>query len=313
MRHLLTALRAAAEITRLRILSVLRDSELTVSELVQILDQSQPRVSRHLKLLCESGLLQRYQEGARVYHRIADSGENSRIARGILDMIDNNENAFHEIQLRLKNIKQKNAALAADYFDKNAGDWDSIRNLAIPDTYIERKLIECLNISKPELFLDLGTGTGRMLEIFSPHIVKGIGIDLSWEMLQVARSNLDSTGVKNCTVRQSDINELKISDNSVDVISIHQVLHYLERPDQVISESSRVLKSGGQLIIVDFLPHDLEFLRENHAHRRLGISHNAIQLWAEKCDLKLTSMDQLGANKPNQKNQLTVGLWTLTK
>jgi ArsR family transcriptional regulator len=313
MNKLLDALRAAAEITRLRILSVLSRSELTVSELMEILGQSQPRVSRHLKLLCDAGLLQRYQEGAWVLHRIADTGETADIARGILQMIDSSDSVFFQDQARLQQIKQFNAKRAAAYFSKNASEWDSVRTLAVPDTYIEKKLIDCLNIQEPGIFLDLGTGTGRILEIFSPYIQRGIGIDLSREMLQVARSNLDSAGVTNCTVRQCDINKLNFNENTVDIISIHQVLHYLDEPERVISEASRVLKPGGQLIIVDFLPHDLEFLREKHAHRRLGISEQSITQWAQANNLSLLDSEILSSRNPQNDKQLSVGLWNLKK
>ncbi len=313
MAKLLEALRAAAEITRLRILSVLNRSELSVSELMQILDQSQPRVSRHLKLLCDSGLLQRYQEGAWVFHRITDTGKMANVARGILDMIDTSDDAFAQDQARLQQIKHFNAKRASEYFGKNATEWDSIRKLAIPDTYIEKKLIECLDFNQPELFLDLGTGTGRILEIFSPYIQRGIGIDLSREMLLVARSNLDSADATNCTVRHNNINELNFDDNSVDTITIHQVLHYLDQPERVIEEASRVLKLGGQLIIVDFLPHDFEFLREKHAHRRLGISEQSISQWASTNHLSMLAFEKLSSDSPGKNKQLSVGLWNLKK
>lgn len=313
MTKLLTALRAAAQMTRLRILAVLGSSELTVSELMQILEQSQPRVSRHLKLLCDSGLLQRHQEGAWVFHRIADSEEMAAVAQGILSMIDIDSQALRHDQQRLQQIKQINAERALLYFGKNAADWDRIRKLAVPDNYIEKKLIDCLNINSPALFLDLGTGTGRILEIFSPYIKKGIGIDMSREMLLVARSNLDSAGVTNCSVRQNDINKLEFEDNTVDVITIHQVLHYLDQPQQVIKEAARVLKFGGQLIIADFLPHDLEFLREKHAHRRLGISEQTIAQWADANQLSLVTGEKLTSKKSADNTQLNMGLWNLTK
>ncbi len=313
MAKLLAALRAAAEITRLRVLSVLSGSELTVSELVQVLKQSQPRVSRHLKLLCESGLLERYQEGARVFYRITDAGEMARVARGILTMIDMNAHELEQDQRRLGQIKNKNAERAAAYFSKNASEWDSIRRLAVPDTYIEQKLIDCLNIDQPELFLDLGTGTGRILEIFSPFIIRGIGIDQSREMLRVARANLDSAGVNNCAVRQADIQNLRFDDNCVDLISIHQVLHYLEKPEFVVGEAARVLKPGGQLIMVDFLPHDFEFLREKHAHRRLGISRQLISRLAQNNHLVEVSFENLAPASRDNAHHLSVGLWNLRK
>ena len=314
MIKLLAALRAAGESTRLRILSVLSSSELTVSELMHILDQSQPRVSRHLKLLCDAGLLQRYQEGSWVFHRINDAGNMATITRGILNLMDQTDPVLSLDQYRLQEIRQKNADQAAEYFRKNATDWDSIRKLAVPDTDVEKKLIDCLGSTQPGLFLDLGTGTGRILEIFSPHIEKGIGIDLSREMLLVARSNLDSTGTANCTVRQGDISQLSIEDESVDAVAIHQVLHYLENPRKVIEEAARVLKPGGQLIIVDFLPHDLEFLRADHAHRRLGFSDHTISQWATGNHLCVHRSEKLTPpDNKEEEESLSIGLWSLRK
>ncbi len=313
MIKLLAALRAAGESTRLRILSVLSSSELTVSELMHILDQSQPRVSRHLKLLCDAGLLQRYQEGSWVFHRINDADNMATITRGILNLMDQTDPVLSLDQYRLQEIRQKNADQAAEYFRKNATDWDSIRKLAVPDTDVEKKLIDCLGSTQPGLFLDLGTGTGRILEIFSPHIEKGIGIDLSREMLLVARSNLDSTGTANCTVRQGDISQLSIEDESVDAVAIHQVLHYLENPRKVIEEAARVLKPGGQLIIVDFLPHDLEFLRADHAHRRLGFSDHTISQWATGNHLCVHRTEKLAPPDNEEEESLSIGLWSLRK
>ncbi|NKB76875.1 MAG: metalloregulator ArsR/SmtB family transcription factor [Gammaproteobacteria bacterium] len=313
MKGLLTALRAAGESTRLRILAILRTSELTVSELVEILDQSQPRVSRHLKLLCDSGLLERYQEGARVFHRITDNGSMISIAKGLLEMLDIPDQELLRDQARLDNIKSRNSALAAAYFKKNALEWDSIRTRMVDDLEIEQRLVSFIKAKKPAALLDLGTGTGRMLEIFSPHIQQGIGIDSSREMLTVARANLDSAGVTNCTVRQYDIRQLNFPDNAVDSVVIHQVLHYLDSPEEVIHEVVRVLKPKGQLIVVDFLPHDLEFLREKHAHRRLGITEQALQQWCKPDRCKLVYSEQLSTNEQTNYSSLIVGLWNFEK
>ena len=312
MTKLLTALRAAAENTRLRILSILRNSELTVSELVEVLGQSQPRVSRHLKLLCGSGLLQRYQEGAWVFHRLSDSGSGAKMAHGIIDMIDIDDPEYTQDRERLKSIKARNAARAAEYFRNNAAEWDSIRQMAVPDRDIEKILVDTLEANNRGLFLDLGTGTGRMLQIFSPYFQRGIGIDQSREMLQVARSNLDSAGVTNCTVRQNDINSLPLENTSVDVITIHQVLHYLDQPESVFRESARVMKPGAQLIVVDFLPHDLEFLREKHAHLRLGISDQALMSWAQNCGLVVMGCDYFHPDNAGT-DSLSIGIWNLQK
>ena len=311
LNQLLLALRAAGESTRLRILAALKQSELTVSELTLVLDQSQPRVSRHLKLLCDSGLLERYQEGAWVFHRISDREGVRDIAKGLLEMINLNDNELERDQQKLREIRKEKTRLAEAYFSQHAAEWDSIRERMVSDADIERRLIEKVCNRDIDLFLDLGTGTGRILEILAPCVRKGIGFDLSREMLNVARSNLENAGVSNCTVRRSDIHSIGLNDACADVITIHQVLHYCDNPEQVVKESARLLKPGGQLLIVDFLPHDLEFLREKHAHQRLGFAKATIKQWCTQHGFAHIKHEALEARQSDNREQtLTVGLWS---
>ncbi|MGI9316231.1 MAG: ArsR/SmtB family transcription factor [bacterium] len=311
LNQLLLALRAAGESTRLRILAALKHSELTVSELTMVLDQSQPRVSRHLKLLCDSGLLERYQEGAWVFHRISDREGVGEVSRGLLELINLSDAELERDQQKLREIRQEKTRLAATYFSQHAAEWDSIRERMVSDADVERKLIERVCDREIDLFLDLGTGTGRILEILAPYVRKGIGYDLSREMLNVARSNLENAGVSNCTVRRSDIHSIGLNDNCADVITIHQVLHYCDNPEQVVRESGRLLKPGGQLLIVDFLPHDLEFLRERHAHQRLGFAKSTLKQWCRQYGFGHIKHESLEArHSANFDQTLTVGLWS---
>ena len=252
MNQLLTALRAAGESTRLRILAALRNSELTVSELTEILDQSQPRVSRHLKLLCDSGLLERYQEGAWVFHRITDKKEMGEIADRIVEMIDFSDTELSRDLKKLEQIREEKTKLAATYFRNHAEEWDLIRERMVSDETIEKHLVNRIKSRDTDLFIDLGTGTGRILEILSPYVRRGVGFDLSREMLSVARSNLNNAEVTSCTVRHSDIHRIALEDGCADVITIHQVLHYCDNPELVVREASRLLKTGGQLFYRGF-------------------------------------------------------------
>ena len=309
--QVLLALRAAGESTRLRILAALKQSELTVSELTVVLDQSQPRVSRHLKLLCDSGLLDRYQEGAWVFHRISDRDGVRDIVRGLLEMINLEDAELERDQQKLQELRKEKTRLAAEYFSQHAAEWDSIRERMVSDADIELRLIEKVRDRDIDLFLDLGTGTGRILEILAPYVRKGIGFDLSREMLSAARSNLENAGVSNCTVRRSDIHNIGLNDKCADVITIHQVLHYCDNPEQVVKESARLLKPGGQLLIVDFLPHDLEFLREKHAHQRLGFAKSTIKKWCSMHGFGQIKHEALEArHAPSHDQTLTVGLWS---
>ncbi len=313
MDSLLKALKAAAEVTRLRILAALAQSELTVTELVSLLGQSQPRVSRHLKLMVEAGLLTRYQEGSWVFHRLAETrsstqNEEQNIARSIADLINYDDPLLKQDSARLKEIKQQNANLAAAYFKDHAEDWDQLREYSGSAAEIETALLGVVNNTHIDLMVDLGTGTGRILQIFSPHIQHGIGYDTSHEMLNVARANLDQAGCTNCLVRQSDIRTLPLQDNSADLITIHQVLHYLNDPIFVMREAARILKDEGQFLVVDFAQHQQESLRINHAHRRLGFSDQEIQQWCAQIGLELEQASTI----PNQKeDDLTVKLWVI--
>lgn len=312
MNHLLQALRAAGESTRLRILAALKQSELTVSELTRILDQSQPRVSRHLKLLCDSGLLERYQEGAWVFHRISDREVMRGITRGLMALIDLNDPALERDQKKLQEIREEKTRLAAQYFSEHADEWDSIRALTVSDSAVEKLLLNHAEDHAVDLFLDLGTGTGRILEIFAPRVRKGIGFDLSREMLSVARSNLENAGITHCTVRRGDIHDIDMPDGCADLITIHQVLHYCENPEQAIAEAGRLLTPDGKLLIVDFLPHDLEFLREEHAHQRLGFSPDTIAQWCERCGLVVSRHEALRHDSADDET-LSAGLWEIVR
>ena len=282
---LLSGLRAAAEPTRLRILALCAYAELSVTELTQILGQSQPRVSRHLKLLCEAGLLDRHREGTWAFYRLADSGSCAALARTLVDLLPDDD-ARQTLDLaRLEATKQARARAAADYFRANADRWDQIRSLYLPEAEVERTLVDMLGADTVDDFLDIGTGTGRILEVFAPHIRRGLGIDFSHEMLRVARANLERAEVRHCQVRHGDMYGLNLPGESFDATVLHQVLHFAEDPAAAIREAARVLKPGGRLLIVDFESHDLEFLRADHQHRWLGFDAEQLQVWCRAAGL----------------------------
>lgn len=303
MDDLLAGLRAAAEPTRLRLLALCAHAELTVSELTQILGQSQPRVSRHLKLLCEAGLLDRFREGTWVFYRLAQRDAGAELTRTIIDQVPPEDATLARDLARLEDVRRARAESAAAYFRANAPRWDRIRSLHIDDAEVEHRLLDMLPREGIEDLLDIGTGTGRMLELFAGRAERAVGIDLSREMLAVARANLDKAGLRNCLVRQGDMYQLPLPDQSFDAVIVHQVLHYADEPAEAIEEAARVLKPGGRLIVVDFAPHDLENLRSEHAHRRLGFRDDEIAGWAKAAGLETDPVVHL-AGKP-----LTVGIW----
>jgi len=305
----IAALKAAGETTRLRILALLGEAELTVKDLTAILGQSQPRISRHLKLMSEAGLIDRYPEGAWVFYRLTERGAVRRLAGDLFASIDRGDAVLSRDRERLAAVKREHAETAQRYFAANAAEWDSIRALHVADDAVEKVMREALGARPFDSLLDLGTGTGRLLELFAPLYARAVGIDASADMLAVARANLDRAGIANAQVRLGDIHNLPFQRDSFDVVTIHQVLHYLDDPERALAEAARVLRPGGRLLVVDFAPHDLEFLRERHAHRRLGFAREPMQQWIEAPGLDLVSAQDLSAGGKRGGNKLTVTLW----
>ena len=279
MDELLIGLKAAGESTRLRLLLLCSQGELTVSELTAILRQSQPRVSRHLKLLCGAGLLDRFREGTWVFYRTSRNSAMAPLAAYLLTLIPENDPSARTYLKRLAAVRRERFDKAAAYFRENAVKWDKIRSLHVPEIKVEQAMLDLLGPTEPEDLLDIGTGTGRVLEIFAPRINRGLGVDISREMLGIARVQLSRRAIANCEVRLGDMYDLPVSLGSFDAATIHQVLHFADDPAAVIEGAARALRPGGHLVIVDFAPHDREELRDQHAHRRLGFRDSEIEGW----------------------------------
>lgn len=309
MERILTALRAAGEQTRLRLLAILSQGELTVKELTQILGQSQPRVSRHLKLLTESGLVVRYPEGSWVFYRLCDAGAGGRLGRSLIDLLPQEDSVLLRDMDRLKRVWQERATIAQHYFSLNARDWNNLRALHIPETRIEETLLNLLPKTEIDTLVDLGTGSGRMLELFGPRAKRCIGFDVNSDMLSLARANLDANNLTHCQVRLADITNLPLKKDEADVVIMHQVLHFLEDPSAAIMEASRILAPGGRLLIADFAPHNMETLREDHAHRRLGFTDDEIGHMLIEVGLQPSQTLELHAGGQNS-NLLSVYLWS---
>ena len=269
------ALKAIAEPTRLRLLVLLSSGELNVKDLTGILGQSQPRISRHLKLLAEAGLVERAPEGSWVYFRLAEGADGGALARLVLAGIDRSDPVLVRDRRRADALRQERERAAQAYFAAHAGQWDSIRALHVAEADVESAVAEALGPGPFKLFADLGTGTGRMLELFRERYRRGLGIDLSPAMLAYARAKLEGAELRHAQVRQGDIYDLPLADQSADAAVMHQVLHFLSDPQRAVREAARVLAPGGRLLIVDFAPHELEFLRDEFAHERLGLCRPA--------------------------------------
>jgi ubiquinone/menaquinone biosynthesis C-methylase UbiE len=301
-------LKAAGEQTRMRLLALLSSSDLTVTDLTEILGQSQPRISRHLKLLGEARLIERYQEGAWAYFRLTSEGNAAGLARLVIDAASRNDPVLSRDAERLEGVKRARAEKAQSYFSRNADSWDQLRSLHVSDETVEAALVELVGRKPFDSMLDLGTGTGRILQLFEGLYRRGIGVDASRDMLAVARANFDRNGLSHASVRHGDIFNLPLDRESFDLVTIHQVLHYLQSPDAAVAEAARMLRPGGRLVIVDFAPHDLEYLREEHAHMRLGFSHETIGNVLAEQGLEIVKIVDL---KPEDTatEKLTVTIW----
>ena len=306
---LVGALRAAGEGTRLRLLALLAEGEHSVKDLTEILGQSQPRVSRHLKLLADAGLVTRNAEGAWAYYRLADGGD-AELGRWLVDRLDSDDAERLRDRQRLDAVRTAQQAQAAAYFAKVAPRWDELRQLHVPEEAVEAAILEAVEGRVVDLLVDLGTGTGRMLELLRDHYRRAIGIDASREMIAVARAKLAAANVSHAQVRLGDIADLDGAGGAADLIVIHQVLHYFDDPGRAIAQARRALKPGGEMLVVDFAPHELEFLRAEHAHRRLGLADTQMAGWARAAGLRVTDLTSFPPSR--DADGLTVCLWRLT-
>ncbi len=294
---------ALADPTRLRVVALLRLMELSVGELAQVLGQSQPRVSRHLKILADAGVLERRKEGSWVFLTL---GEGERIAP-MFDLIDRwadpaTMRLFAADAARTETIRAERAEAANRYFASHAEVWDQIRSLHVAESEVERAIDDTLGRRPLGRLVDVGTGTGRMIELFGPRASETIGIDRSSEMLRLARVKLEAAGVQP-SLRQGDMYALPLADCAADSVIIHQVLHYAHSPAAAIAEAARVLAPGGTLLVVDFAAHEREELRATDAHIRLGFEDKAMAGWFASAGLEIDQVRHL------EGGELTVTLW----
>lgn len=306
LERLVDVLKTVGEPTRFRLLALLSRGDLTVTDLTEILGQSQPRISRHLKLLTEDALIDRYQEGAWAYFRLRQEGPGAVLVRSLLAAASTEDQVLVRDGERLAAVKRQRAERAQAYFSRNASEWDELRRLHASEASVEQALLQLIGTTPIDSLLDLGTGTGWILKLLSPHYRRAVGVDASRDMLAVARANLDKAGILKASVRHADILNLPLEAQDFDLVTIHQVLHFLDQPELAIAEAARVLRPGGRLLIVDLAPHALEHLREEHAHVRLGFSHEAVGDWLKKIGLDVEKAIDLA---PEKAGGLTVTIW----
>lgn len=297
--------RSLADPTRLRIVTLLRAMELSVGELAQVLGQSQPRVSRHVKILIDAGLAERRKEGSWVFLSLG----NARRVEPLFTLLDRWTESEGEDPwavadaARLAAVRSDRAAAAERYFASHAADWDELRTLHIAETEVEAAIARALGERSVGRLIDIGTGTGRMIELFGASAERAVGVDRSPEMLRLARVKLAQAGLASAELRQGDMYALPLASGSADTVILHQVLHYAQQPAAAVAEAARLLSTGGRLLIVDFAPHEREELRTRDAHARLGFADEAVLGWMAAAGLEARVLEHL------EGGELTVTLW----
>ena len=311
---MLDVLWALDEETRLRIVALLQHGELSVTDLTDILGQSQPRISRHLKLLTDAGVVDRHREGTWAFFDLVNDGPIGQLVGDVLALTDPHDSVLAADLDRLAIVRSHRTAAAHEYFAGIAPRWDEERSLHASEATIEQAIIETVGSITYKSMLDVGTGTGRMLQLLGRDVERAVGFDSSHSMLAVARANLERAEIRGIDLRQGDVYSPPFANDSFDLIVIHQVLHFLDDPARAVREAARLLSPGGRLLIVDFAPHSLEFLRADHAHLRLGFRAETVEAWLEQAGLEVPTIRTIappsidGGHAPEDEG-LTVSLW----
>jgi SAM-dependent methyltransferase len=307
---LVGALRAVAEPTRLRLVALLGREELTVTEISGVIGQSQPRTSRHLRLLVDAGILERAPEGAFVYYRLAEDSAEAELAHRIASLAEPSDVIIGADLAALSRARQARIEAATAYRSAHADELEGLRELYVGEAAVERALLDMLIDEGPiGRLLDIGTGTGRILEPLAPHTEQSVGLDLDHDMLQLARAALGEAQLSRAAVRHGDLHRPPFEAGSFDVAVMHHVLHLLDAPGGAIGDAARLLRPGGRLLVADFATHDLEQLRNLHGHRCLGISDQDMLGWATEAGLEVEDERSLPPSNPGER--LTVRLWLL--
>jgi ubiquinone/menaquinone biosynthesis C-methylase UbiE/DNA-binding transcriptional ArsR family regulator len=306
----LDVLRAIGEATRLRIVALLQHGELTVTDLTDILGQSQPRISRHLKLLADAGVVDKHREGTWAFFELVSAGPIADLVADVLSRIESHDSVTALDLDRLEVVRSRRGATAQEYFAAIAERWDEERSLHAPDAVVEAEVVALAEAIAYRSVLDLGTGTGRMLQLLAHDgVERAVGIDNSHSMLAVARANLERAEVRGVDLRQGDVYSPSSEHGTFDLVVIHQVLHFLDDPARAVREAARALAPGGRLVIVDFAPHSLEFLRTEHAHRRLGFRSDTVAGWLTQAGLEVGETRTIAPPTGGEGERLTVCLW----
>ena len=263
--------------------------------------------------MLDEDILERSPEGAHVYYRVADGGDGAELVRRLAERCPADDPAIAADAAALERVRQARSQAAASYLRAHAAELSATRSLHVAESDVERSMLELIGVAEPiERLLDIGTGTGRMLELMAPHSERSVGLDVSRDMLVLARAKLGQARLSRASVRQGDLHRPPFEAASFDVAIMHNVLHLLDDPGEAIVDAANLLREGGRLLVADFAPHQLEFLREQHGHRHLGIADPEIRKWAAEGGLEIEAERTLRPPaQPGGAERLTVRLWLL--
>jgi SAM-dependent methyltransferase len=309
MEPLLAIFRAIGDPSRLRILLLVKGMELAVGEIAHVLQQSQPRVSRHLRILAESGLVERVREGAWVFVRLgpaAISGPALAAINALAAVVSGANDLGAADRARLVQVRADRAAAVDSWFAAHAGEWQQERSLHSSEAAVEAAIHSALGDGRLGDLVDVGTGTGRMIELLGAQATSALGLDRNPEMLRIARNRLDAAGLVAARVQTGDMYHLPLANAGCDTLVLHQVLHYADDPGAVICEAARVLRPGGRLLVIDLMPHDREDLRVERRHLRLGFADDAVLGWMDSSGLAGAVASRLPPECPDE---LGVTIW----
>lgn len=300
MQQLLNLFRALGDETRLRTMLLVQYRELSIGELAAVFDQSQPRVSRHVRILDEAGLIERRKEGSWVFIRPARTDFDHVLSSLLQGRHGAGAETARQDREALDRLREAGAREAEKWFEANAFEWDCLRSLHVPESNVEQAILSTLDDREYDRMADIGTGTGRMVELLGDRAAHVVALDRSPSMLRLARAKLDGREVD---FLQGDFNDLPLEENSCDLMVFHQVLHFAQHPERVMAEAARVLKPGGDLLIADFALHQREELRTRFAHNRLGFADDDMEQWMADCGLAPVERRELAGGP------LTVKIW----
>ncbi|MBS3757102.1 MAG: ArsR family transcriptional regulator [Desulfobacterales bacterium] len=285
--------KALSDETRIRLLNILLRHELKVGELVAVLGMGQSRISRHLKILAAAGLVENLREGVWGFYYIARSGPGRRFIDAVRYLFEADP-AYEDDIREADRIIEERRLSTLRFFDHIAPRWDLFKGEILGDFDLNRAIFK--NTGTHRVGVDLGCGTGDLLEPMNRHAEKVIGVDSSPRMLEEARKQFQNAG-GNFEIRLGEIEHLPLSDGEADFVVISLVLQYMAKPAAAIAEVSRILKPGGLFVIADFGKHENSELFEKYGARWLGFSRREVEDWLTPNGFELQTVDSYPLEK----------------